>query len=47
MKSDPREPHLLTMELVNMESGQYDKESAELRKGYFKSALGKLKNRGG
>lgn len=43
---DYQRNYLLTLELVNVETGATDKESAELRKGYFKSALGKLKNRG-
>ena len=42
---DYQRDYLLTLELVNVESGDSDKESAELRKGYFKSALGKLRNR--
>jgi len=36
--------YLLTMELVNIHNGQYDKESAMIRKGYHRSALGALKN---
>jgi hypothetical protein len=36
--------YLLTMELVNIHNGQYDKESAMVRKGYHRSALGALKN---
>lgn len=35
--------YLLTMELVNIHNGQYDKESAMVRKGYHRSALGALK----
>jgi hypothetical protein len=42
---DYQRDYLLTLELVNVESGDSDKESAELRKGYFKSAIGKLRNR--
>jgi hypothetical protein len=30
--------------LVNVETGDYDKESAMLRKGYHKSKLGAAKN---
>lgn len=36
--------YLLTMELVNIHNGQYDKESAAIRKGYHRSALGAVKN---
>ncbi len=36
--------YLLTMELVNVHNGQYDKESATVRKGYHRSALGAVKN---
>jgi hypothetical protein len=38
---------VLTLELVDVHSGQYDKDAAELRKGYHKSAVGKLKHYGG
>ncbi|ADG67498.1 hypothetical protein Plim_1667 [Planctopirus limnophila DSM 3776] len=38
--------YLLTLELVNLDNGTADKESAEIRKGYHKSQLGKLKNYG-
>lgn len=43
---DYQRDYLLTLELVNMESGRADKESAELRKGYHRSKLGKLKHYG-
>jgi hypothetical protein len=43
---DYQRDYLLTLELINMESGQSDKESEELRKGYHKSRLGKLRNYG-
>ena len=33
--------YLLTLELVDLQSGQYDKESAKVRKGYHESRLGK------
>ncbi len=33
--------YLLTLELVDLQSGQYDKESAKVRKGYHASRLGK------
>ncbi len=36
--------YMLTLEMVNVHSGAYDKESATLRKGYHKSRLGKLIN---
>ncbi len=45
-QKDYQRDYLLTLELVNMESGHADKESAELRKGYHKSRLGKLKHYG-
>lgn len=36
--------YLLTLEMVSVQTGDYAKESAELRKGYHRSALGKLKH---
>jgi len=36
--------YLLTLELVNVQNGAYDKESAMVRKGYHKSKLGEIKN---
>ena len=33
--------YLLTLELVDLQTGQYDKESAKVRKGYHASRLGK------
>jgi hypothetical protein len=36
--------YLLTLELTNVHSGVYSKESAEIRKGYHKSALGSFWN---
>ena len=45
-QKDYQRDYLLTLELVNMESGRADEESAELRKGYHKSKLGKLKHYG-
>ena len=33
--------YLLTLELVNLQTGQVDKESARIRKGYHKSRFGK------
>lgn len=38
--------YLLTIELVNVHTGDYVKESAEIRKGYSKSRLGKWWNYG-
>ena len=32
------------MELVNVQNGEYDKESAMVRKGYHQSPLGAIKN---
>ncbi len=43
---DYQRDYLLTLELINMASGKSDKESAELRKGYHKSRVGKLKHYG-
>lgn len=43
---DYQRDYLLTLELIHMESGKSDKESAELRKGYHKTKLGKLKHYG-
>lgn len=45
-KKDYQRDYLFTLELVNLESGKTEKESAELRKGYHKSKLGKLKHYG-
>lgn len=43
---DYQRDYLLTLELINIESGKSDKESAEIRKGYHKSKLGKMKHYG-
>jgi hypothetical protein len=40
---DYQRDYLLTMELTNIHTGSYDKDSAELRKGYHRSALGRLR----
>lgn len=45
-QKDYQRDYLLTLELIHLESGKTDKESAELRKGYHKSRLGKLKHYG-
>lgn len=34
--------YLLTLELTDLRTGQYDKESAKIRKGYHKSRIGKV-----
>ena len=39
---DYQRDYLLTLELVNIHNGDFDKESARLRKGYHKSWLGKV-----
>lgn len=41
---DYQRDYLLTLELVDIASGHADKESAELRKGYHKSVIGKIKH---
>ena len=38
--------YVLTLELVNIQTGQYDKEAAKVRKGYHRSRLGQLRNYG-
>lgn len=43
---DYQRDYLLTLELIQIQTGKSDKESAELRKGYHKSKLGKLKHYG-
>jgi hypothetical protein len=40
-KSQQRD-YLLTLELVNVNTGAYDKQSAEISKGYHKTRVGKL-----
>lgn len=45
-QKDYQRDYLLTLELVNLESGKADKESAELRKGYHKSRIGQMKHYG-
>ncbi len=42
-KSTQRD-YLLTLELTNVHNGAYDKQSAEVRKGYHKSPVGKFWN---
>ena len=41
---DYQRDYLLTLEMVNVATGQYDKESAKIRKGYHKTHLGRLRN---
>lgn len=36
--------YLLTLDMVNVKTGQYDKQSAKLRKGYHPTKLGAFKN---
>ena len=43
---DYQRDYLLTLELVNVVNGDFSKESAELRKGYHKSRISKLRNYG-
>ena len=37
--------YLLTMELVNIQNGEYDKQSATVRKGYSRTTVGAVKNK--
>jgi hypothetical protein len=41
---DSQKDYVLTLELVNVQTGAPDKESATIRKGYYNSCLGKLKH---
>lgn len=43
---DYQRDYLLTLELIDVQTGTSDKESAEIRKGYHKSKLGKIKHYG-
>ncbi len=45
-KKDYQRDYLFTLELVNLETGKTEKESAEIRKGYHKSKLGAIRNYG-
>ena len=40
--NDFQRDYLLTLELVNINTGHPDKESATIRKGYYKSRIGKM-----
>jgi len=44
--NDVQRDYLLTLELINVRTGHYDKQSASLRKGYHKSFIGKIRNYG-
>ena len=41
---DYQRDYLLTLELVNVNTGDFDKESAKVRKGYHATRIGKLRN---
>lgn len=41
---DYQRDYVLTLEVVDVQTGAYDKESAKIRKGYHKSRLGKWHN---
>lgn len=41
---DKQRDYLLTLELVNIHTGQFDKESAKIRKGYHHTRVGKWRN---
>ena len=41
---DYQRDYLLTLELVDITTGDFDKESAKIRKGYHKTRLGKIRN---
>jgi hypothetical protein len=43
---DYQRDYLLTLELIDIETGHADKDSAEIRKGYHKNKLGAIKNYG-
>ncbi len=43
---DYQRDYLLTLEMIDVSTGDYDKESAMLRKGYHKSTLGKIREYG-
>ena len=42
--SNYQRDYLLTLEMVNVNTGDFDKESATIRKGYHKTRIGKLRN---
>jgi len=41
---DYQRDYLLTLDMVDIQTGDYDKESATLRKGYHKTRIGKLRH---
>lgn len=41
---DYQRDYLLSLELINIHTGQYDKESAKIRKGYHQSRVGKWRS---
>jgi len=41
---DTQRDYLLTLEMIDVHTGHYDKESAKVRKGYHKSRVGKWRN---
>jgi hypothetical protein len=43
---DYQRDYLLTLEMIDTRTGDYDKESAMLRKGYHASRLGKIREYG-
>jgi hypothetical protein len=45
-QKDYQRDYLLSLELIDLQSGHADKESAELRKGYHKTRIGKVKHYG-
>lgn len=44
VNSDYQRDYLLTLEMTNVRTGAFDKDSATIRKGYNKSMLAKIKN---
>jgi hypothetical protein len=42
--SSTQRDYLLTLEMVNLHNGSYDKQSSEIRKGYHKTAMGQAWN---
>jgi len=45
-KKDSQVDYLFTLQIVNLETGKSEEESAKIRKGYHKSKLGALRNYG-
>jgi hypothetical protein len=42
--SSTQRDYLLTLEMIDTRTGSYTKEQAEIRKGYHRSALGRVAN---